>query len=519
MTLMSLASSVLGARGSSTSKASSDFNWGSIMAHDVGTVVLRHLASTADSTRTTRLISKDCRQLVDSRVHGLKANLSALSSSEQLTSRFPRLRRLSFERLSSSSSASQLLTQLVQQQPKLLVRLQELDLSSCHGLEADVLVQLLRGCSGLRSLALPPLASSVQSNRHDFVEAITTHAGQLTQLLGAGDYICPASVQLLPQLSQLQSLDIAPGPHSSLLLTPAALQPLKQLHHLQRLQLGNHLARYDTFLLAGQLPQLSSLVFEYADDSSASHADLAPLMASSSLQELQLCNVICSDEVLGVLARTRVSRLTLRAGRFCASRKGAAALAQQLLELQMRVNDADMQAFAAALPALTGLRSLSLSVHRASESCTELMQAIFSLPQLQSLALSSHYNGLKEAEASNLPLLPSLQRLSLSNHFNDTTLQLLLRAAPSLRSLKLSSCSAVSDAGLTSVPQLCSKLREVHLELMRGAGAAGVAALAAGRCVVKVVVEGCRNVSAQECRRLQQQLAGQKLDLEIVKLK
>lgn len=202
----------------------------------------------------------------------------------------------------------------------------------------------------------------------------STHAGQLTQLLGAGDYICPASVQLLPQLSQLQSLDIAPGPHSSLLLTPAALQPLKQLHHLQRLQLGNHLARYDTFLLAGQLPQLSSLVFEYADDSSASHADLAPLMASSSLQELQLCNVICSDEVLGVLARTRVSRLTLRAGRFCASRKGAAALAQQLLELQMRVNDADMQAFAAALPALTGLRSLSLSVHRASESCTELMQ-------------------------------------------------------------------------------------------------------------------------------------------------
>lgn len=170
---MSLASSVLGARGSSTSKASSDFNWGSIMAHDVGTVVLRHLASTADSTRTTRLISKDCRQLVDSRVHGLKANLSALSSSEQLTSRFPRLRRLSFERMSSSSSASQLLTQLVQQQPKLLVRLQELDLSSCYGLEADVLVQLLRGCSGLRSLALPPLASSVQSNRHDFVEAIT----------------------------------------------------------------------------------------------------------------------------------------------------------------------------------------------------------------------------------------------------------------------------------------------------------------------------------------------------------
>jgi hypothetical protein len=143
------------------------------MAHDVGTVVLRHLASTADSTRTTRLISKDCRQLVDSSVHGLKANLSALNSSEQLPLRFPRLQRLSFERPSSTSSASQLLTQLVQQQPQLLMQLRELDLSNCHGLEADALVQLLRGCSGLQSLALPPLASSVQSNRQEFVEAIT----------------------------------------------------------------------------------------------------------------------------------------------------------------------------------------------------------------------------------------------------------------------------------------------------------------------------------------------------------
>jgi hypothetical protein len=192
-------------------------------------------------------------------------------------------------------------------------------------------------------------------------------------------------MQLLPRLRQLQSLDISPGPHSSLLLSPAALQPLAQLFSLQRLRLGNHLARYDTFLLAGQLPQLQSLVFEYADNSSASHADLAPLVASSSLQVLQLCNAACGDELLGVLARTRVSELTLHSGRYCASRKGAAALAQQLLSLQLRVNDADMRVFAAALPELKALRSLSLSVHRAAESCTELMQVRLGCQRLNSV--------------------------------------------------------------------------------------------------------------------------------------
>jgi hypothetical protein len=201
-----------------------------------------------------------------------------------------------------------------------------------------------------------------------------SHANELTQLLGAGDYVCPAGIQLLPRLSQLQHLDLSPGPRSSLLLTPASLQPLSQLHNLQRLRLGNHLARYDTFALAGQLSQLQSLVFEYADDSAASHADVAPLVASRSLQELQLCNAACSDELLAVLSRTRVNKLTLHAGRFCASCKGASALAQQLQSLQLRVNDADLRVFAGALPAFQGLNSLTLSVHRASESCTELMQ-------------------------------------------------------------------------------------------------------------------------------------------------
>jgi hypothetical protein len=120
--------------------------------------------------------------------------------------------------------------------------------------------------------------------------------------------------------------------------------------------------------------QLQSLIFEYADDSAASHADVAPLVASRSLQELQLCNAVCSDELLGVLSRTRVKKLTLHAGRFCASRKGAAAIAQQLQSLQLRVNDTDLRQFAGALPAFKELNSLTLSVHRASESCAELMQ-------------------------------------------------------------------------------------------------------------------------------------------------
>jgi 16S rRNA C1402 (ribose-2'-O) methylase RsmI len=147
------------------------------------------------------------------------------------------------------------------------------------------------------------------------------------------------------------------------------------------------------------------------------------------------------------------------------------------------------------------------------------LQAIFGLPQLHSLSLSSHYNGITEAEATNLPALPSLQHLSLSNHFSDATLHTLLHSAPSLRSIKLTSCGAVSDAGLVPIRQLCSKLQEVHLELMRGASAAGVAALAAGRCVRRVVVEGCRNVSGQECRQLLQRLSEEKLDLEIMKLR
>lgn len=111
----------------------------------------------------------------------------------------------------------------------------------------------------------------------------STHASQLTHLLGAGDYICPASIQLLPQLPNLQHLDISPGKFN-IVLTPPMLQPIGQLTKLQHLQLGNHLACYDTCALAASLPALKSLVFSYVDDYAVEPHDLAPLTYSRSLQ-------------------------------------------------------------------------------------------------------------------------------------------------------------------------------------------------------------------------------------------
>lgn len=151
-------------------------------------------------------------------------------------------------------------------------------------------------------------------------------------------------------------------------------------------------------------------------------------------------------------------------------------------------------------------------------SCPSLLvQAIFGLSQLHFLTLESHYSGLKEAELLNLPLLPQLQRLSLLNHFSDATLCSLLRCTPQLTHLKLTSCGSVGDVGLGCIVSHCKRLKEVHLELMRGASVAGVAALAAGPCVRRVVVEGCRNVLAEECREVQRLLS--KLELEVVKLR
>jgi len=91
-------------------------------------------ASTQDRVRICRSVSQECRQLVDSQVHSLRANLKSLSTHDDslaLPLRFPRLESLSFDRAAASES-SRLLHQLATHQPQLLATLRELDLSSCQ---------------------------------------------------------------------------------------------------------------------------------------------------------------------------------------------------------------------------------------------------------------------------------------------------------------------------------------------------------------------------------------------------
>jgi hypothetical protein len=338
----------------------------------------------------------------------------------------------------------------------------------------------------------------------------------LTQLVGAGDYVDATSMTHLAQITTLEHLDLTPG-KASVVLMPPALQPLAGLTNLRVLQLGNHLACYDTFALAASLPRLESLAFSYIGDRSIGPPDLQPLVASRTLDSLTLCCVVCSDDLLAVLAKTNISKLSLVAGTFTATAKGLALMQGQLQHLQLRVNDRDMANLAAALPQLPLLRSLSVSIHRAAEDCRNLLNAIFSLKQLQHLALESHYNGVREQELQDLSVLHELQQLSLCNHFSDATLCCLLRGAPQLRRLQLASCGDISDVGLGCAIGHCRHLRQVHLALARGVSIAGVAAVAAGPCVERVELEGCRNVLAEECRELMRLL--NKPHLEVVKLK
>lgn len=96
--------------------------------------VLRPAASTQDRVRICRSVSQECRQLVDSQVHSLRANLKSLSTHDDslaLPLRFPRLESLSFDRAAASES-SRLLHKLATHQPQLLATLRELDLSTCQ---------------------------------------------------------------------------------------------------------------------------------------------------------------------------------------------------------------------------------------------------------------------------------------------------------------------------------------------------------------------------------------------------
>lgn len=332
-----------------------------------------------------------------------------------------------------------------------------------------------------------------------------------------GDYLDTTSLPQLAQLTALQSLDLSTEGHA-LAIPPRDLQLLSRLTALTSLHMGNHLAGHEVCELAAGLPALVDLGFSYVSEVQVSVQEFAPLRHSKTLQRLELSGVDCTDELLGVLAGSSITDLTLTAAAFRATAKGAAAMPGRLQALQLSVKDTTLAAVTAALPVLgSQLTRLSLCVHKAGADYSKLMQAVFALPALQQLSLASHYNGLTESELQGLPVSPQLTQLSLHNHFTPATMACVLRSTPGVRQLHLCSCAEVGQAGLDSVLQHCRGLRGVHLELMRGVDAAAVAALAAGPFVSRIVLEGCRNVSAEECRGLMQQLGRPELD--IIKLR
>lgn len=321
---------------------------------------------------------------------------------------------------------------------------------------------------------------------------------------------------MLTQLTGLQVLDLTPGSHT-IHLPPPALASLAALKQLRSLSLGNHLALPHTCDVAASLPALTSLAFTYAGEHPGSVQAFAALRHSSSLQRLALAGVPCEDELLALLSKLpALSELRLHACRFRGSAAGAEHLRDKLATLQLETNDSDAAALAAALPALgAGLTSLAIRVHKSAQDVSALMQAVLRLPSLEHLQLGSFYRPITEAELAGLPQQPQLTRLALTNHWSDATLARLLSCTPGLRDLQLTSCAEVGDAGLSSVLGSCSGLRSVRLVLMRGVTAAGVAGLAGGAVVSRVVCEGCRNVTAQECSSLMQQL--DRPGLEIVR--
>lgn len=302
-------------------------------------------------------------------------------------------------------------------------------------------------------------------------------------------------------------------------MPPRSLQSLAALSHLQSLHLGNHLACYDLFELAADLPALQQLEFSYVQETAVSAQDLAPLRRSSTLQRLVLSGVNCTDALLDVLADTPVTDLSLCTGGFLVSPKTAVRMAGRLQRLQLSVGGAvGSIMFKASLPVLgAALTSLSLTVHKHTDDFSGLLQAVFGLPALQDLSLRVHYSRLSEQELQDLPVASQMTRLSLSNHVSDAAMCCLLRSAPGLRHLSLSSCSEVGSLGLGCVLGHCRRLSSVRLELMRGATAAGVAALASGQCMSRIVLEGCRNVGAEECGELKRML--NRPDLDIIKLR
>ena len=491
-----------------------DIDFEQLMACGVGLVVLRHLASTQERVGISRLISRECRELVDAQISKLRLNLKDLCNRNDvpdLPVHFPRLKQLSFDRQDSGKHVNGLLDQLAQNHGSLLAKLDRLDLSNCEGLEAGTLDALLGACPALTSLCLPNLSGSVSSTCEDFA-SVLGGCTNLQSLQGAGDYSDPSCVAQLASLTHLQQLDLSPG-KTRVVLLPEHLAPLSRLSALTSLQLGNHLATHATCQLAASLPSLHTLSFVYCDDYPPAPAALQPLTHSKSLRKLDLCSVVLDQPMASVLGHTPMTSLKLQ-GTFALTPKAACLLPSQLTTLSLQLADRDIPTFTSAIPKLN-LSSLSLAIHRASEPCHDLLAAITGQQQLTQLTLESHYYGLVEPEFDACQIMPKLTHLTLVNHFTDTTLCSLVRCAPNLTHLSLVSCGSITDLGLCCAASHCRGLKQLELTLCRGVSRIGVAAAAAAPRVTRVTLEGCRNVTVEDTREVMRLMA--KHDLEIIK--
>eukprot|EP00877_Chromochloris_zofingiensis_P001004 jgi/Chrzof1/10904/Cz05g16170.t1 len=241
--------------------------------------------------------------------------------------------------------------------------------------------------------------------------------------------------------------------------------------------------------------------------------DLEPLTHSRSIKRLDLSSSDLTDAIAEVISRTPVTRLSLY-GSFELSTKGACLLTQ-LTQLSVTICDRHVDSLTLALPSLK-LSYLYVDYHRSIANCEQLLKAISSQP-LQQLSLASHYFGISESQFTSMVQMPALQQLHLINHFTDSAVNTLLSCAPGLTSLQLSSCTELTDLGLCCIPAHCKHLRTITLSLIRGASQCSIAALASIPSVQRVVVDGCRNVTAQDCKDVVRLV--NKRGLDVVKLK
>jgi hypothetical protein len=292
-----------------------------------------------------------------------------------------------------------------------------------------------------------------------------------------------------------------------------------------------------------------------AGNASPAAAALAQLQGADSLRRLSL-HAVADDAMLRALGGVRgLQRLQLSCCTcFTATPSAAAALRGRLQHLDISIDGEHADALAAALPLLgAGLASLVLSVFKTGgQDCSRLLAAVFSLPRLEQLTLKANYYGLVGADVARLPPLapalaavpgatapeapPAQQRLdravsggeqhgsqqqrqhaepqppqrqrlrelTLSNHFDDGALCRILSCAPGLQRLRLCGCGEVTAVGLTGVLKACRDLQSAELRFCRQVDFPGVACLARGHAMQRIVVEACRRVSRDCCAALRQ---------------